>query len=89
MIYHYEDFLDDLEEQFPLLTRASLEKIVKNGLYGINRVMRRGGELIMLGKGLETYNWFKFFPYMDTETQERHATRNYYRKLKLKENAGK
>jgi len=84
MIYTHEDFIDELAELHPEVTKESLALIAKRGLQGVNRIMRSGQELL-LHTGYTEANLIKFLIYMTPEDQAKHANRNYYRKLRRKE----
>lgn len=87
MILHYEDLIDKLAEKHPQVERRSLENIAKKGLFGINKLMRIGQELLIQNffhNGAQD-DWIKFYINMSPKEQNNHAMRNYYRKLKRKE----
>ena len=75
MIITLEDILDELEEEYPEITRDSLKKICKKGLTHINRYMRSGDELIM--KGHERKDIKMYLP-MAPEAQIAKMRRKYY-----------
>jgi len=86
MRYTYEDFLDALEVLHPDVEPKALDAIVRKGLFGINKIMRSGQELIIRGSGTrENSDWIKFLIPMTPEAQAEHARRNYLRKKKRKE----
>jgi len=81
MKYEYADFLDKLSELHPDVEPTALKAIVKKGLFGINKVMREGHELIIRGSGTgENSDWIKFLIPMTPEAQAKHASKNYLRK---------
>ena len=87
MIYSYEDLMDKLAEKHPEVERKSLEIIAKKGLLGVNKLMRVGQELLLQNffhNGAQD-EMIKFYISMPPKEQHKHATRNYYRKLRRKE----
>jgi len=56
MIYKYEHFISALKEKHPEVTESSLKKIVKKGLFGINKTMRGSGELLIRGTTVKGKN---------------------------------
>jgi hypothetical protein len=66
MIFTLEDLLDDLEEEFPDLTRKSIKRICETGLFRMKRILRSGRELILGGKRMPL---IKFFIPMTPEAQ--------------------
>jgi len=81
MILKTADFIDDMCEEFPDISRKSIESICDKGMKGVHRVMRDGMELFI--KGVE-HEEVKFFVPYTPERHEQLDTRNYYKKLKRK-----
>lgn len=75
MIITLEDILDELEDEYPEITRDSLKKICKKGLTHINRYTRSGDDLIMRGHELEET---RIYVPMSPEAQIAKMRRKYY-----------
>jgi hypothetical protein len=90
MIYTHEHFIKALAERHPEIEEKSLELIVRRGLQSINKIMKDSQELILSNFVNEDggVDYIKFFIYMTPEKQHKHALRNYYRKLRKKEQDG-
>ena len=84
MIITLEDILDELEEEYPEITRDSLKKICKKGLKHINQYLRSGEEILM--KGQERKD-IKFYTPLPPDVQIPKMRRKYYANKKKKEDA--
>jgi len=77
MIITLEDILDDLEKDYPEITRESLKKICKKGLANVNSLLRNGDEIIMDGPKREE---MKFYIPLSPEKQIAKMRKKYYTK---------
>ncbi len=84
MIFSMKDIMKEIYEEYPDIEPASLDKICKKGLSGVNSLMRRGFELFIkcrVGKKLDE---FKFFIPTTPEIQDEISRINFHRKKKDK-----
>ena len=84
MIITLEDILDDLEQDYPEITRESLKKICKKGLAGINKLLRSGDEVLLTGPMREE---MKFYTALPEDIQVAKMRKKYYFKKKQQQDA--
>ena len=76
MIIELKDLLPKLYAKYPDLTEASIERICRVGLRGINRVLRDGDELFITGHG--SSEEYKFFVPLTPEDHDRFIKHRYF-----------
>jgi hypothetical protein len=77
------DVIQELYDEFPELEPKAIDKICKDGLTGINKLLRSGEELIIQAEGREV---IKFYIPCTPEAQDAllqtNRRRRYYKALK-------
>ena len=59
MIVTLEDILDELEKEYPEITRESLKKICKKGLTYVNNYLKSGEEIMLYGAKKKIIKMYK------------------------------
>ena len=84
MILNIENILDELEEEYPDITRDSLKKICEKGLSDLLQLLRAGDEVVLRGHKREI---IKFYYSMLPETQHKKLRKRYYIRKKKERDA--